>query len=294
VTFLHAVSEKELNTVLGSAGVNLPIVPTTDGGLRTCSSTYFNDLGPQASEVSLPPGHSIASDYVDRNLAQKLGLSFLSDRISTLDGEGLMEMKEDLTTRVSNVLQSYTKEQAFMEALANAADAGATKFGVTLDIKQHPPLENQQFISHDMKKLCCQPSLILHNNGVFSSSDWKGICNVGSGSKQGCVGGEPKIGRFGLGALSMFYFTEVLLTSTIHEHVLTPLIQGHNDIIWLLCPVHGSQESIPWKGSFMLQSILGNYEEVCQSLFEYAPYTIYMTSQVFPHTSYFTAWPLWL
>ena len=224
VTFLRAVGGKELNSVLGSTGVGLPIIPTTDGVLKACSTTYFNDLGPQAGEVPLPPGHSIASDYVDRNLALKLGLSFLSDRVSMLDGESLMEMKEDLTNRVCNVLQNYTKEQAFMESLANAADAGATEFGVTLDIRQHQALENHQFISHDMKKLCGQPSLILHNNGVFSPSDWIGICNVGSGSKQGSVGGKLKIGRFGLGALSMFYFTEVLQKSIVHKCILTPKI----------------------------------------------------------------------
>ena len=216
VAFLRAVGQKELHSVLGSTAIDLPIIPATDGVLKACSATYFNDLGPHAGDIPLPPGHSIASNYIDRNLALKLGLAFLSDRVSMLDGESPIEMKEDLTIRVSNVLQSYTKEQAFMESLANAADAGATKFGISLDIRQHPPLENHQFISQDMKKLCSQPSLILHNNGVFSHSDWKGICSVGSGSKQGSVDGKPKIGRFGLGALSMFYFTEVLLTSIIH------------------------------------------------------------------------------
>ena len=121
-------------------------------------------------------------------------------------------MKEELTTRISNVLLSYTKEQAFMESLANAADAGATEFGLTFDVIEHSLPEDHLFVSPELKKLCRRPSLILHNDGVFSSSDWKGICSVGSGSKQGSADGKPKIGRFGLGALSMFYFTEVLLT----------------------------------------------------------------------------------
>ena len=214
VTFLHGIGHKELNTVLGSTGVHLPIIPTTDGVLKPRSFTYFNDLGPQAGQVALPPGYFITSDHVDRKLALKLGLLFLSDRVSMLDGDDLMEMKEDLTTRISSVLLSYTKEQAFIESLANAADANATEFGVTLDVTEHPLSEDHQFVSPDLKKLSGQSSLILHNNGVFSSSDWKGICSVGSGSKQESVDGKPKIGRFGLGALSMFYFTEVLLTST--------------------------------------------------------------------------------
>ena len=170
--------------------------------------------------VPLPPDHFIASGDFDRNLALKLGLPFLSDRVSQLDGNSLLEMKEDLTARISSVLLSYTKEQAFMESLANAADAGATEFGITLDTGRYPLSENHHFVSPRLKELCGQPSLILHNNGIFSPSDWEGICSVGSGSKQGDNGGKPKIGRFGLGALSMFYFTEVLLTFTIYEHIL--------------------------------------------------------------------------
>ena len=137
-----------------------------------------------------------------------------------LDGEDLIEMKEDLSTRISSVLHSYTEKQAFMEFLANAADAGATEFGVTLDTNQHLLPGGHQFVSDSLKNLCGQPSLILHNNGVFSSSDWKGICSVGSGSKKESVDGKLKIGRFGLGALSMFHFTEVFLISTIYEYAL--------------------------------------------------------------------------
>ena len=220
VAFLRAIGGKELKMILGSTGAHLPIIPTTDGVLKACLSTYFNDLGPRADEVPIPPGYSIASDHVDRSLALKLDLPFLSERISVLDGDDLMEMKEDLTTRISNVLLSYTKEQAFMEFLANAADAGATEFGITLDTKQHPFPEDHQLVSPSLKKLCSQPFLIFHNNSIFSPSDWRGICSVGSGSKQGSVDGRPKIGRFGLGALSMFYFTEVLLTSGIYRYAL--------------------------------------------------------------------------
>lgn len=209
VAFLCAVHDKELKAVLESTGTHLPIIPTTDGILRPCSVTYFNDLGSHAAEVPLPPGHYIASYHIDRALALKLGLSFLSDLVGTLDDDEPMEMREDLTTRISSVLLSYTKEQAFMEFLANAADAGATEFGVTLTTPPHQLPENHQFVSPSLKEMCTQRSLILYNDGVFSPSDWKGICNVGSGSKQESMDRKPRIGRFGLGSLSMFYFTEV-------------------------------------------------------------------------------------
>ena len=209
MAFLRAIHEEKLRTVLEGTGVHLPIIPTTDGIPKACSVTHFNDLGPHGEEVPLPLDHFIASDHIDRSLALKLGLPFLSDLVGTLDDDEPMEMKEDLTTRISSVLLSYTKEQAFMEFLANASDAGATEFGVTLTGTPYQPSENDIFLSPSLKNLCSQPLLILHNNGVFSPSDWKGICDVGTGGKRGSVGGKLKIGRFGLGSLTMFYFTEV-------------------------------------------------------------------------------------
>lgn len=209
ITFLCAVTHEGLEMVLGTAGAHLPIVPTTvDGVLTPCSRTYFNDLGPPGHKLLLPPGYFIASSAINGTLALKLGLLPLSD---ILDDGHHVEMKEELTTRISSVLQSYTKEQAFMEFLANAADAGATEFGITLDATQHQPLECSQTISPDLGELCAQPSLILHNNGVFSDLDWKGISSVGRDSSNTNTDGKPKIGRFGLGSLSMFYFTEVFL-----------------------------------------------------------------------------------
>ena len=263
VAFLRSAPSKELKAVLGSTGAHLPIIPTTDGVFKTCSVIHFNDLGPYAEEVPLPFGHSIASDHFDRKLAQKLGLSFLSDVVGMPDDDEPLEMKEDLPTRISTVLLSYTKEQAFMEFLANAADARATEFGVTLDAVQHHPPENHQFISPNLKELSSQPSLILYNNSVFSPSDWKGICNVGSMNKQEKVDGKLRIGRFGLGSLSMFYFTEVFLLLFIHTFLKLKFLKGCNDFVWLLCSVHGSQEGTSWQGSFMLQSIFGENEEVC-------------------------------
>ena len=219
VEFLRAVQTKELKVVLGTTGADLPIIPTSDGILNACSMTYFNDLGPNAGDVPLHPGYSVASDHIDRKLALKLGLPFLSDVISALEDEP-MEMREDLSTRISNVLSSYTKEQAFMEFLANASDAGATEFGITLDTIQHQYPENPHFVSPSLRELCSQPSLILYNNAIFSPSDWKGICSVGSGNQQKGIDGKLKIGRFGLGSLSMFYFTEVNLYFKIDTQLL--------------------------------------------------------------------------
>ena len=196
-------------------------------------------------------------------------------------------MREDLSSRISSVLLSYTKEQAFMEFLANAADARATEFGVTLDAIQHHPPENHQFISPSLKGLCSQPSLIICNNGLFSSSDWKEICNVGSSNKQENTDGKLRIGRFGLGSLSMFYFTEVFLHFLFMDIFLNPqFLKGCNDCVWSLCSIHGSQEGISWQGSFMLQGIFGYDEKVCPFYFGvYSIDNLYNVLDFFLHIS---------
>ena len=38
--FLRGVDDEKLNTVLGNIGVDLPIIPTTDGTIKACSVTY--------------------------------------------------------------------------------------------------------------------------------------------------------------------------------------------------------------------------------------------------------------
>ena len=216
IDFLCAVDPKLLKAALRNSATDLSIVPTVDGVLKTCAVTYFNDLGSFADEVELPPGYSIASDGVEKKLASKLGLPLLTDLVGGPDdGGNFLEMREDLTARISSVLHSYTEKQALMEFVANASDAGATEFDISLDTSHHPSTGNHRLLTTSLKELCDQPSLILHNNGVFKHSDWEGICSIGSGSRKESVDGKLKMGRFGLGALSMFYFTEVPLISTI-------------------------------------------------------------------------------
>jgi hypothetical protein len=58
-----------------------------------------------------------------------------------------------------------------------------------------------------MQKFSSCPSLVVYNNEKFSDQDFKGICQTSVGGKEGR---SNTIGQFGLGALTMFHFTEVL------------------------------------------------------------------------------------
>jgi hypothetical protein len=189
------------------------LVPNANCHLRPIACVYYNDLGPRACFVSLPDFVSVAHQSLPPELAKGLGMTFIghSGLKSLLIDDH--DMGEALTSRIRNVLVQYTVEQAFTEFLANAADAKATTFGILLDDQ---PFAGSHLLSPELAEIQSRPSLVIYNDAVFDDKDFNGIRNVGVGGK---VGKSNAIGQFGLGALSMYHFTEVKLclnTKLIH------------------------------------------------------------------------------
>lgn len=160
-------------------------------------------------------------------MQDKLRNSLISQGVQ-IDDE---DMHEDLTTRISNVLRQYSVEQAPNEFLANAADAGADIFNLLLDSKHFPC---RQILNEKMSDFQSGPALIIHNNGVFTEVDFKGIRRTGLGGKQSR---EDTIGRFGLGSLAMFHFTEVCFSLFETPSILTfhqlPMIVSGSYVLFL-------------------------------------------------------------
>jgi hypothetical protein len=131
-------------------------------------------------------------------LAEKIGMKHL----------GLDEADNDIDlggkpiTIIRNTLKQYDPKQFFTEFIANASDAGAKRFNILLDSHEGP---RERLLSEGLA-VFQTPSLVVHNDGTFSRDDFRGILQTGIGGKTGKTG---VIGRFGLGALSMFHFTEV-------------------------------------------------------------------------------------
>ena len=50
------------------------------------------------------------------------------------------------------------------------------------------------------------PSLLCYNDAVFSHSDFRNICSIGSNQK---LANSAAIGRFGLGFNAVYHFTDV-------------------------------------------------------------------------------------
>ncbi|KAJ3929794.1 MAG: hypothetical protein NXY57DRAFT_1015101 [Lentinula lateritia] len=149
---------------------------------------------------------------ISKTIASNLGVPFLSslqlDEQDDLDVDD-EDMSESLILRIKNVLVAYDKRYAFNEFLANAADADASRFSVLIDAKRF----NGNPIALPNSMLCpemaaCQegPALVLHNDAQFSEADFKGIKCIGEGGKQDRHG---TIGKFGLGALSFYHFSEI-------------------------------------------------------------------------------------
>lgn len=215
-------------------------VPDYCGTLRKPSDVLYNDMGVTAARISIPFNKFLAHSDLRGEIARRLNISFLSGLANEVDEDDDEEdMKEDLTTRISNVLHQYTKEQAIAEFIANAADAKATGFSMCIDERA---VDSQSaLITDTMRQFQREPSLVIHNEQVFSNDDWKGLIRVGRGSKQTMAEDQDVIGRFGLGALSMFHFTEACLF--VHVPIPTALTvnsTGRYDSLWEASGVLGS------------------------------------------------------
>lgn len=184
------------------------VAPGRDGRLYPIAELFYNDLGPRACHFQLPPNRIQVHDAVEwADLCPKLRVVSLGSLHLTpmnLDSE---DMCEDLTTRIQSVLRAYNKYQEFGEFLANAADAGATRFGIILDndlFRRQASVDD--VVCKTIAQCCTGPALVIYNDAEFTRDDINGICRVGRGGKESR---DATIGRFGLGSLSFYHFSEV-------------------------------------------------------------------------------------
>jgi hypothetical protein len=179
-------------------------VPDEEGIMRTFNMIYYDDKSQDTLLNAALPNTFPAHPDISSHMAAMLGLPFLSSfHIQSLSIDEDEDMGEDLTTRIRGVLQQYNSEQTFTEFLANAEDAGAKNFAMVLDERRD--FRSEKLLTETMK-VYQKEALIIFNDGVFQEKDFKGIRRVGLGGKRDDV---DAIGRFGLGSLSMFHFTEV-------------------------------------------------------------------------------------
>ncbi|KAJ7137800.1 inositol-pentakisphosphate 2-kinase-domain-containing protein [Mycena epipterygia] len=180
------------------------LVPGTDNILRPIAQVYFVDtLTDSPQDTGLFPAHTGMFEA----LARQLKIQFLSSMELGLNEDDFddLQMGEDFTKRVEGVLKDHDVQYALNEFLANTVDAKGSKFSVILDERT---FESSKVIAPGLADLQRRPSLFLFNNAVFTSDDFRGLRTVGQGGKDS----DPdSIGRYGLGALSLFHFTDVVI-----------------------------------------------------------------------------------
>ncbi|TFK63721.1 hypothetical protein BDN72DRAFT_963728 [Pluteus cervinus] len=206
---------------LGAFTANL-VLPGEGGVWWPYEQTYYDDLHNRAvssHEAFIYPIHPSVSS----TLAKKLKIPPLSaleldrdeDEDEDEDEEGMAEM---LVDRIKNVLMDYDIKHAFNEFVANASDAGATDFSILLDERRN--FSSGSIISPDLEQFQQVPAVILYNDASFTREDFEGIRRIGRGTKRDQ---SDAIGKYGLGALSVFHFTDLpMIISNKHVMILDP------------------------------------------------------------------------
>ncbi|KAG8972493.1 hypothetical protein FRC05_009846 [Tulasnella sp. 425] len=169
------------------------LVPTKSWQLAPAPEVLFNDTG--GNPISSPPGFQFAHPQVSAELANNLGLRRLGEQEFSDDDE-------DLTIRIRRVLQDFDIDHSSNEWVVNADDAGAREVTFLVD---EACFQGGRVIT-GLNVFQSGPALVVHNDGIFTDADFQGLINIGQGGKSGRV---DSIGRFGLGALTFYHFSEL-------------------------------------------------------------------------------------
>ncbi|KAF7311318.1 hypothetical protein MKEN_01033500 [Mycena kentingensis (nom. inval.)] len=191
------------------------LVPGRDKLLHPLSETYYKDT--HDDEFLLDAGHA-AHSKISEDLARELGMQFASSlELGDDEEEDDMQMGEDFTKRVEGVLKEHDIQYALNEFLANAVDAHANTFSIIVDERV---FDSEKVLAPKLAELQRRPSLFFHNDSTFSAEDLAGLRSVGQGGKRL---NPDSIGRYGLGALGLFHFTDVVfLVTATYFLVLDP------------------------------------------------------------------------
>ncbi|KAG8927363.1 hypothetical protein FRC01_007590 [Tulasnella sp. 417] len=180
------------------------LVPTDTGLLAEAATIIVNDMGLESHRP--PEGMHFAHPLLPIATARRFGIqTFRETQFHKLvDAEGPdFYIEEHITTRIAGVITEYDIEFSINEWTANAHDAGATCLNLLVD---EAPFDGLQSVPTKLD-FPLGPALVVHNDSVFTEEDFKGIGRIGIGGKSDI---SDAIGRFGLGALTFYHFTETI------------------------------------------------------------------------------------
>ena len=143
---------------------------------------------------------------VSSQMAHQLCLRPLSECLEiSEDAFEDVGQSEPPTVRLKNILKDYKDGLMIVkEMLQNADDAGATEMNICYDARQHTV--RGETLSFPGMAECHGPSLLVHNNAMFTQDDFKNITKLAGATK---AGKALKIGKFGVGFCSVYHITDV-------------------------------------------------------------------------------------
>ncbi|KAG9014082.1 hypothetical protein FRB90_005630, partial [Tulasnella sp. 427] len=179
------------------------LIPTESFTLAPALTVLFNDMGDASPTPQ--PGLAFAHPSLSQALAYTLGLRKISEEEFARDEDDIdaFHIAEDLTARIQSVLMEYDMDHSSNEWIANADDAKARSFTFLIDEAR---FEGRRVLG-GLTEFQSGPALVIHNDGVFTEKDFQGLGNIGRGGK---ADETDSIGRFGLGALSFYHFSETI------------------------------------------------------------------------------------
>ncbi len=110
-----------------------------------------------------------------------------------------VEYKEDIISRIRDLIDGYDKDSILKEYLQNADDSGATELIVTFDKQKYKNLENSIYEKAN------NHALLIYNNSQFKEEDFNSIVRI---SAQGKIDNANSTGRFGQGFSSTFSISD--------------------------------------------------------------------------------------
>lgn len=161
----HLCKIKQRNEELGDI-----YLPDSNCIMQPMSELCYQD----ADWLPFDPGVKYINKDIARSYVRELNIKKLrSDRF--LRSNNVIDelwsdfgQKEELTSRIKNLLKGYSEaEDVFKELLQNADDAGSTEIKFILDKRSHG---TEKIFSEKWEPLQ-GPNLLVYNNGIFTKKD---------------------------------------------------------------------------------------------------------------------------
>ena len=236
-------------------------LPNERSVLHPISDLCYNDsLRPSGNATTNSLRHKDATlavgGYTHPALSQMvavgLGVRTIAREVLTRFSHGIpFGQKQDLTTSLSRILNSYPLNfEILKELIQNADDAGATEIHFINDPRHH----SDKAVFDSSWKPLQGPALCVYNNRPFTEEDLKGIQRLGEGSK---AHDSSKTGQYGIGFSALYHLTDT-------PSVLT-CIEGQNRSLSVfdphLCYVPGASILEPGR-QFDVDQLQPRYPDV--------------------------------